>query len=110
MLLDGLMDDCIKAVIRAVNVYKSCNVLVLSFDGPIIKEYEKMNLSATITVRDDNRLSVSKLYELCEEHKIKYVIRLKSNKGLTSLAQVIENQIGNRLNLNNHAPYAFYRE
>ena len=108
VLFDGLTGDCIKAVLRAGNVYTSRNVV--SFVGPVIKDYEKMNPSATIAVRGDSGFAVPKLYELCEEHEIKYAIRLKSNKRLTSMAQDIEHQIGNRLKLNNGASYVFYKE
>ncbi|WP_344913899.1 transposase, partial [Amphibacillus indicireducens] len=78
--------------------------------GPVIKEYKKINPSATIAVRGDSGFAVPALYELCEEHELKYAIRLKSNKRLTSMAQDIEHQIGNRLKLNNGAPYVFYKE
>lgn len=108
VLFDGLTGDCIKAVLRAGNVYTSRNVV--SFIGPVIKDYEKMNPCATIAVRGDSGFAVPELYELCEEHELKYAIRLKSNKRLTSLAQDIETQINERINLNNGAPYVFYKE
>ena len=69
-----------------------------------------MNPCATIAVRGDSGFAVPELYELCEEHELKYAIRLKSNKRLTSLAQDIETQINERINLNNGAPYVFYKE
>ena len=108
VLFDGLTGDCIKAVLRAGNVYTSRNVV--SFVGPVIKDYEKMNPGATIAVRGDSGFAVPGLYELCEEHEIKYAIRLKSNKRLASMAQDLENQIGSRIPLNNGAPHVFYKE
>ncbi|BAM46842.1 transposase [Amphibacillus xylanus] len=77
VLFDGLTGDCIKAALRAGNVYTSRNVV--SFVGPVIKEYKKINPSATIAVRGDSGFAVPALYELCEEHELKYAIRLKSN-------------------------------
>ena len=46
VLFDGLTGDCIKAALRAGNVYTSRNVV--SFVGPVIKEYKKINPSAKL--------------------------------------------------------------
>ncbi|WP_077296824.1 IS1380 family transposase, partial [Virgibacillus pantothenticus] len=108
VLFDGLTGDCMKAVLRAGNVYTSRNVV--GFVGPVIKDYKKMSPRATIVVRGDSGFAVPALYELCEEQDIKYAIRLKSNKRLTSMAQDIENEIRHRMDINNGAPYVFYKE
>ncbi|MFD2615905.1 transposase, partial [Terrilactibacillus laevilacticus] len=49
VLFDGLTGDCIKAVLRAGNVYTSRNVV--GFVGPVIKDYKKMSPNALIAVR-----------------------------------------------------------
>lgn len=108
VLFDGLTGDCIKAVLRAGNVYTSRNVV--GFVGPVIKHYKKRRPGATIAVRGDSGFAVPALYDLCEEQEIKYAIRLKSNHRLATAAQEIENQIRTRMDLNNGAAYVFYKE
>lgn len=87
---DGLTGDCLKAELRPGNVYTSRDVA--GFMGPLFYRYEAMAPGAFILVRGDSGFAVPELYELIEAQKKHYIIRLKSNPRLQSLAQAIADE------------------
>ncbi|QQE81585.1 IS1380 family transposase [Alicyclobacillus sp. SO9] len=103
---DGLTGDCLGAELRAGNVYTSRQAV--RFMGPILSRYEKWAPNALVVVRGDSGFADPDLFELIEAKRHKYVIRLKSNPRLQSIAQAKANSL---LNPNNvHKREVYYRE
>ncbi|WAH38753.1 IS1380 family transposase [Alicyclobacillus dauci] len=103
---DGLTGDCLRAELRAGNVYTSRQVV--RFVGPILKRYEKWVPDALIVLRGDSGFAVPGLFDLAEAKGHKYVIRLKSNARLQSIAQAMADPLLNSDNL--HKRQVHYRE
>lgn len=82
---DGFSGDFLKAQLRPGNVYTSNGVV--DFMRPLIDHYNKNFPETTSLVRGDSGFAVPALYELCEEETVFYIIRLKSNAKLKSLAE-----------------------
>jgi hypothetical protein len=108
MMFDGLTGDCIKGELRSGNVYTSRQVV--RFVGPELKRYMKKYPWATICIRGDSGFALPELYELAETHKVRYVIRLKANALLKSLAQQIEDKLRQQIDLNKTTGCVFYKE
>lgn len=81
---DGLTGDFLKAKLRPGNVYTSNGVV--EFMRPLIEHYNQKFPETTSLVRGDSGFAVPGLYELCEKESVFYIIRLKSNAKLKSLA------------------------
>lgn len=81
---DGFTGDFLKAQLRPGNVYTSNGVV--DFMRPLIEHYNQDFPEITSLVRGDSGFAVPGLYELCEKESIFYIIRLKSNAKLKSLA------------------------
>lgn len=81
---DGLTGDFLKAQLRPGNVYTSNGVV--DFMRPLIEHYNEHFPETTSLVRGDSGFAVPALYELCEKESVFYIIRLKSNAKLKSLA------------------------
>lgn len=81
---DGFTGDFLKAQLCPGNVYTSNGVV--DFMRPLIEHYNKKFPETTSLVRGDSGFAVPGLYELCEKESIFYIIRLKSNAKLKSLA------------------------
>lgn len=81
---DGVTGDFLKAELRPGNVYTSKGVV--DFVKPLINHYNETFPETTPFLRGDSGFAVPKLYELCEEESVYYVIRLKSNANLQRLA------------------------
>src|SRR5690606_37216627 len=77
MMIDGLTGDCLKAALRAGNVYTSRQVV--RFVGPEMKRYQKLSPWTNICIRGDSGFAIPELYQLAETHDVYYVIRLKAN-------------------------------
>lgn len=103
---DGLTGDCLRTELRAGNVYTSRNVV--RFVGPILTRYEKWVPGALIVIRGDSGFAVPELFVLAETKGCKYVIRLKSNARLQSIAQVMADQVLTQEGL--HKRQVYYRE
>lgn len=103
---DGLTGDCIKAELRAGNVYTSRQVV--RFMGPILTRYEKLAPDALIVLRGDSGFAVPELFKLAETKEHKYAIRLKSNSRLQKAAQAMADQALNPDKL--HERQVLYRE
>jgi len=82
---DGVTGDCLGAELRAGNVYTSRQVV--RFMGPILKRSEKWSPDSLMVIRGDSGFAVPELFELAETKGHKYVIRLKANARLQSIAQ-----------------------
>ncbi|WP_258921412.1 IS1380-like element ISBco1 family transposase [Heyndrickxia coagulans] len=82
---DGATGDFLKAQLRPGNVYTSNGVV--EFIRPLIKHYNEMFPETTLFLRGDSGFAVPGLYDLCEEESVLYIIRLKSNSQLQSLAK-----------------------
>lgn len=85
VVFDGLTGDFLKAELRSGNRYTSHGVK--EFLRPLFKHYEKQVPVSNILVRGDSGFATPELYTLCEEHKSRYVIRLKNNRKLGQLAE-----------------------
>lgn len=105
LMFDGMTGDCLKAELRAGSVYTSRQVV--RFVGPTLKRYKRLYRSVTLVIRGDSRFAVPELFELAEAKESNYVIRLKSNKRLTSKADEILAQIPDDVD---EATPVFYRE
>ena len=70
--------DCLKAKLRPVNVHSADGYL--EFIEPVLKNYVSKGFK--VTLRADAAFGIPKLYELCEELGVDYVIRLKENNSL----------------------------
>lgn len=88
---DGLTGDCLGAELRAGNVYTSRQVV--RFVGPILSRYEAWAPGSLIVIRGDSGFATPELFELAETKGHKYVIRLKANARLQSIAQVMADQL-----------------
>ena len=88
---DGVTGDCLGAELRAGNVYTSRQVV--RFMGPILKRYEKWSPDSLMVIRGDSGFAVPELFELAETKGHKYVIRLKANASLQSVAQRMADQL-----------------
>ncbi|WP_380029545.1 transposase, partial [Effusibacillus consociatus] len=77
---DGLTGDCLRAELRAGNVYTSRQVV--RFIGPVLARYETWAPGALIVLRGDSGFAVPELFDLVETKGHKYAIRLKANARL----------------------------
>ncbi|QJD81904.1 transposase [Cohnella herbarum] len=84
---DGLTGDCLRAELRAGNVYTSSQVV--RFMGPVLERYQSWAPKALIVFRGDSGFAVPGLFELAETKGHKYAIRLKANARLHSAAQAM---------------------
>lgn len=82
---DGATGDFLKAKLRPGNVYTSNGVV--EFIQPLIEHYNEKFPETSLFLRGDSGFAVPSLYELCEKESVLYVIRLKSNPQLQSLAK-----------------------
>mgnify|MGYP003815097243 CR=1 FL=1 len=82
---DGATGDFLKAQLRPGNVYTSNGVV--EFIQPLIEHYNEIFPETTLFLRGDSGFAVPALYELCENESVLYIIRLKSNPQLQSLAK-----------------------
>ena len=70
--------DCLKAKLRPGNVHSADGYL--EFIEPVLRNYVSKGFK--VTLRADAAFGIPKLYELCEELGVDYVIRLKENNCL----------------------------
>src|SRR5690625_598411 len=82
---DGATGDFLKAILRPGNVYTSNGVV--EFLQPLIEHYNEKFPETTLFLRGDSGFAVPALYDLCENESVFYIIRLKSNAILQSLAE-----------------------
>ncbi|MDN6345547.1 MAG: IS1380 family transposase [Tetragenococcus koreensis] len=82
---DGLTGDFLKAKLRSGNQYTSNGVK--AFLKPLLDHYHQAIPTTDILVRGDSGFATPEIYELCEAFGNDYVIRLKSNRNLTHLAE-----------------------
>ena len=82
---DGLTGDFLKAKLRSGNQYTSTGVK--AFLEPLLEHYNRAIPTTDILVRGDSGFATPDIYELCEAYNNDYVIRLKSNRNLTRLAE-----------------------
>lgn len=81
---DGLTGDFIKAELRSGNVYTSRQIT--RFLGSIISRYSKKYPKIDRFIRADSGFAMPELYNLIEENKAFYAIRLKAYKTLYTKA------------------------
>src|SRR5690606_41901820 len=60
---------------------------VVEFIQPLIEHYNKIFPETNLFLRADSGFAVPALYELCEKESVFFIIRLKSNAQLQSLAK-----------------------
>ncbi len=85
MAFDGLTGLFLGAELRPGNVYTSNNAEVFLAD--IISQHKQHSCDMFLTVRGDSGFAKPEIYELCEQEKVKYIIRLKVNARLKNMAQ-----------------------
>ena len=103
---DGLTGDCLRAELRAGNVYTSRQVV--RFMGSILKRYLAWAPTALLVFRGDSGFAVPELFKLAEAKGHKYAIRLKSNPRLQAIAQIMANKLISHDKL--HQREVYYRE
>lgn len=91
LMFDGLTGDCLKAELRGGSVYTSRQVV--RFVGPSLKRFRILYPWINPLIRGDSGFAVPELFELAEAKDSHYVIRLKSNKRLTTQAEELLKQI-----------------
>ena len=82
---NGLTGNFLKAKLRSGNQYTSNGVK--TFLKPLLDHYHQAIPTTDILVRGDSGFATPEIYELCEASGCDYVIRLKSNRNLTRLAE-----------------------
>lgn len=91
MVFDGMTGDCISAALRPGNVYTSKDAF--SHLKPTLHYYNETFGDLPRILRGDSGFSDSKIYDVCDEAKTDFVIRLKSNNRLINLAKSISAQV-----------------
>ncbi|QKY70152.1 IS1380 family transposase [Lentibacillus sp. CBA3610] len=109
-MFEGETGDCLKASLRAGNVYTSRQIV--AFVGPELKRLRKKYPNIKIIIRGDSGFATPKLYDLCEELGADYVIRLKANQRLQRIAGEFENEILSEpeVDIYDGRHHEFYRE
>lgn len=82
---DGLTGDFLKAELRSGNQYTSKGVK--AFIDPPLHHYKSTLPHTEILVRGDSGFATPEVYKSCEVTESQYVIRLKSNRRLSQLAE-----------------------
>lgn len=82
---DGLTGDLLRAMLRDGTNY--CSKDSAEFIKPLISEYRNNYPSIQLYARGDSGFATPELYDLFEDHDVKYAIRLKINSTLMALAQ-----------------------
>ena len=85
LVFDGMTGDCLKVELRPGNVYTSKDAA--QFLEPILSHYHQEFEGRYRIVRGDSGFASPEIYELCEAHQTKFIIRLKENSALVKLAQ-----------------------
>ena len=107
-LFDGIKGDFIKTELRSGNVYTSRNVV--RFMGPVIKRYRSKYPTTKLSLRGDSGFANPELFNLCEEHNVNYVIRLKSNKALTAKVSGLIDEVCKDIHANAFDNYEYTTE
>lgn len=82
---DALSGLCLGAEQRAGNAYTSKDSE--SFLRPIIEKYRNYSCDMTLLVRGDSGFAKPEIYDVCEELHAQFLIRLKANTKLQSIAE-----------------------
>ncbi|SHJ93616.1 Transposase DDE domain group 1 [Dethiosulfatibacter aminovorans DSM 17477] len=90
MLFNGINGDLMKVELRKGSVYTSNNIK--EFLEPIIEWLEVKYPKTHLLVRADSGFATPDLYNLCLEHGVPFVIKLKSNKKLKRFSEELENR------------------
>ena len=85
---DGLSGDLLKAELR--NGAQYCGKGVAEFMRPLFEEYRREYPQINMFLRGDSGFAMPELYSICEEYGCGYVLRLKSNTALHTLAAHLE--------------------
>ena len=90
MLFNGINRDLMKVELRKGSVYTSNNIK--EFLEPIIEWLEVKYPKTQLLVRADSGFATPDLYNLCLEHGVPFVIKLKSNKKLKRFSEELESR------------------
>lgn len=82
---DGVTGMLLASKLRPGNVYTSNGII--DFMGPILSHYRNHSCDMDILVRGDSGFSSGELYKLCDQQECKFLIKLKANKKLQSIAE-----------------------
>jgi len=82
---DGMTGDFLKSELRSGNRYSSYGAK--DFLEPLLEHYNQSIPTTDILIRGDSGFATPDVYDLCEEYDSHYVVRLKSNRKLTQLAE-----------------------
>lgn len=93
LMFDGLTGDLLKAELRSGNVYTSRQVV--RFIGPVLKKYLKKYPQIARFIRADSGFAQPYLYQIIEQLKSFYAIRLKANANLYKNASSIADRLDN---------------
>lgn len=82
---DGATGGCLKAKLLPENVYTSTDVV--EFIQPLIEHYNQTFPKTSLFLRGDSGFTVPAFYDLYEKKSVYFIIWLKSNPQLQSLAK-----------------------
>ena len=100
---DGLTGDLQRVQLRNGSDY-CCNGAV-DFLKPLLDEYAESYPFVNLFLRADSGFATEEIYSLCETNGVSYVVRLKENSVLRSLASDIESDL-DELTKDNIVDYA----
>lgn len=100
---DGLTGDLLRVQLRNGSDY-CCNGAI-DFLKPLLDEYAEYYQFANLFLRADSGFATEEIYSLCETNGVSYVVRLKENSVLKSLASDIESDL-DELTKDNIVDYA----
>jgi len=82
---DGITGMLLATKLRPGNVYTSNGIV--DFINPILSHYRNHSCDMNILVRGDSGFSSGELYQLCDQQESKFLIKLKANRKLQSIAE-----------------------
>lgn len=82
---DGMTGMLLATKLCPGNVYTSNGIA--DFINPILSHYRNHSCDMDILVRGDSGFSSGELYQLCDQQECKFLIKLKANRKLQSIAE-----------------------
>jgi hypothetical protein len=108
LCFDCVTGDLIKMQLRKGTQY--CSTGIAEFMKPIFEEYTKNYPYTHLMLRGDSGYAAPELYELCEHYGVYYIIRLKVNARLYTLAADLDEKLAEQTKENMIAPSEVYGE
>ena len=106
VLFDGLTGDLLRANLRKGSVYTSDGVI--EFLKPVLQWFEKNFPNIELVFRADSGFACPEVYQMLEEYRIGYIIRLKANKNLYKASYHVEQEFYETFGQDYTETYALY--